>query len=468
MFDLSFLMTLVLIFLVTMVGGWLHTRRKDPCLSDFEDFHVTLEMKNNKIVWGTMQLAPTGLELIYRGAVQDEAHLESSYVLYAEEYAGIQAIYRYADMLSGERKKLRDRDIERSFHPGPLRFLARQLRNLIRTATEALNEALSLIIGRVRQPAGRYISDTSESYLKKLGSNIIGHVGGAYDPLLERFIGRKVVIEIVEDGQVHEHVGIFKNYSADFLEILDVFFPNKETMSIGVEGVAQVSDIEATLQAGLLTIENRSTQPVLVESLHAGEEVQMLNVVVDTGEKVVVHPEQSVNTARVHLRVVRELDMLVPRAHCSIRHRAENFQQEGLQDLIFDLGVALADEDERILIREQRLRDRLRDYPKDALAAANLGGLLIQRQAYEEAMTWLKLALSMQSSLPDNGRRARMQLRELRRRLAQMKSPAASLNGAANGVGGDVETLQYNVSTITDGLEPEEEGVKEVTVQQEV
>lgn len=452
MFDFSFLVTLLLIFVVTMAGGWLHTRRKDPCLSDFEDFHITLELKNNKIVWGTLQLAPTGLELIYRGTVQDEAHLESSYVLYAEEYAGIQAIFRYADMLTDERKKLREKDIQRAFHPGPFWVLLRQLKNLIRTATEALNEALSLIIGRVRRPAGRYISDTGESYLKKLGSNIIGHVGGAYDPLLERFIGRKVVIEIVEDGQVHEHVGIFKNYSADFLEILDVFFPNKETMSIGVEGVSLVSNVEATLQDGILTIENRSTQPVLVESLHAGEEVQILNVVVDTGEKVAVHPEQTLNTAYVHLRVVRELDMLVPRAHCAIRHRAEGFYEEGLQDLIFDLGVALADDDEKLLLREQRLRDRLRDNPKDALAAANLGGLLIQKQAYEEAMTWLKLALSMQSSLPDNGRRAQMQLREMRRRLAQMKSPATSLNEAA--------AADANGAAL-------EKGVKEVTMPQE-
>ncbi len=455
MFDFSFLITILLIFLVTMAGGWMHTRRKDSCLSDFEDFHVTLEFKNNKIVWGVLQLAPNGLELVYRGAVQDEAHLESSYVLYAEEYAGIQAIYRYADMLTGEGKKQREKDIQRSFHPGPSRLLLRQLKNLIRTATEALNEVLSLVIGRVRQPARRYISDTGESYLKKLGSNIIGHVGGAYDPLLERFIGRKVVIEIVEDGQVHEHVGIFKNYSADFLEILDVFFPNKETMSIGAEGVALVSDIEATLQDGILMIENRSTQPVLVESLHAGEEVQMLNVVVDTGEKVAVHPEQMLKTTHVHLRVVRELDMLVPRTHCAIRHRAENFYEEGLKDIIFDLGVALADDDEKLLIREQRLRDRLRDNPKDALAAANLGGMLIQKQAYEEATTWLKLALSMQSSLPDNGRRARMQLREMRRRLTQTKGLSTSLNGAVS-----QEVPEVN------GTRPEEV-VKEIIIQQD-
>jgi hypothetical protein len=54
--------------------------------------------------------------------------------------------------------------------------------------------------------------------------------------------------------------------------------------------------------------------------------------------------------------------------------------------------------------------------PKDAAAAAGLAGLLIQKQGYDEAEKWLRMALDLEESLPDGGRRARMQLRELERR----------------------------------------------------
>ena len=48
---------------------------------------------------------------------------------------------------------------------------------------------------------------------------MISHVGRAYDPLMERFIGQKVVVEMMEGDEAHEHVGLFKAYSADFYRI---------------------------------------------------------------------------------------------------------------------------------------------------------------------------------------------------------------------------------------------------------
>jgi len=52
---------------------------------------------------------------------------------------------------------------------------------------------------------------------------MLGQVGSnVYNPLLEQFVGQRVVIELQEGNEIHEHVGIFKNYSADFFEVLDV------------------------------------------------------------------------------------------------------------------------------------------------------------------------------------------------------------------------------------------------------
>ncbi len=116
-FDVTLLATIGLIVGVSLVLAFVRTNRRDVCLKCFEGYHVTLERSSGKVIWGVMELESTGLELRYRDAVQDANHVESSYVLYADEFADIQAMYRYADDLDQRDKLRREKDIQRSAHP---------------------------------------------------------------------------------------------------------------------------------------------------------------------------------------------------------------------------------------------------------------------------------------------------------------------------------------------------------------
>ncbi len=444
MFDVSLLATIGFIFLATLLGSYLRSRRKDPCLASFEDFHVTVERSDGKIIWGVMELESTGMELRYRDDVQDEKHIESSYILYGNEYGDIQAIFRYADDLSPENRAKRDRDIHRSFHPGLGRRLQRGVRKFLGTATDSLNDVVSLLVGRAKKPAGRYITDTGEAYLKSMGSTLIGSVGGVFDPLLERYIGQKVVIEVMEGDEVHEHVGIFKNYSPDFIEVLDVQFPQKQEVEVGPDGCAQADCLEAVLSDGKLTVTNPMHQPVLIQSLFLDEHEEPINVVVDGGESIELFPEQDFTHCRLQVRVVRELDMIIPRTRCLVRHRAERFQPSVLQDIIFDAGTLLRWGD-RHMQKERMLRRRLEKSPYDALAAANLGYLLLQKREYDEARKWLHHALRLRESLPDNGRRAEMELRELERKVLRsgLRAPQAGSGPARVRVGANGDNRDH-------------------------
>lgn len=415
MFDITFLTTLGLVFLVTLVGSYLRSVRKDPCLKSFEGFHVTLKRASGKIVWGIMELESTGMELRYRDYVQDEGHLESSYILYASEYHDIETIFRFVDELTDENKKKRMEDIDRSFHPGFVVRLGRRLRNFIGTASDSLSEIIGLMVGRAKKPAGRYIDDKGEAYLNRLGANLIGAAGGVYDPLLERYVGKKVVVEIMEDDEVHEHVGIFKNYSPDFIEVLDVQFPQRQAVKIGPDGCNGQGCMQIEVDNGTLHVQNPHQQPILLHSLLLDGEERLLNVVADAGGTVELHPNREFEKGELRVRVIRELDMIVPRTRSLVRHRAETENQSFLPELIFDMGYLLKPS-ARSVAQEERLRAQLAENPNSALAAANLGGLLMQRNEFDEAEKWLQHALRMYRSLPDNGRRAEMQLRELRRR----------------------------------------------------
>ncbi len=433
MFDVSLLYTVGLIFLATLIGSYFRSRRKDPCLHSFEGFHVTIERTDDKVVWGVLDVESTGLELIYRDDVQDSKHIESSYLLFGEEYKDIQAIYRFADQLTPENKRRRERDIRRSFHPGFVERSKRGLRKFIGTASESINEVVGLLVGRAKKPAGRYINDQSEKSLYRLSENLIGHAGGVFDPLLERILGQKIVVEVMEGGEVHEHVGILKNYSPDFIEVLDVQFPQKQALPLGPDGCEGDGCLQVSVEPGKLVAANPSGEPVLIQSLHLGAEEKLLNVVVDSGESVDLFLEGPLEQAVLHVRVVRELDMIVPRTRSVIRHRAERFQKALLDDIIFDVGVLL-NANRRQAEQERRLREALAANPKDALSAANLGSLLLLKREFEEAKKWLELSLKMRYSLPDNGRRAEMELRELARKVERANALSSTRLNWTDGV----------------------------------
>lgn len=436
-FDVTLLSTIALIFFVALVGAFLRARHRDPCLKSFNGFHVTLERGNGKMIWGVMELEATGMELRYRNSVPNGHHLESSYILYSDEYQDIQAIYRYTDSLTQQNRRQRALDVKRSFHPGPFRLLGRKCRHFLSGASNSMGEIVGILAGRLRKPVGQYITAAGEAHLKQLGTSVIGRVGTSYDPLLERYVGNKVVIEVLEGtNEVHEHVGILKNYSPDFMEILDVQYPKKQALTVTRDNTARLDCLKATLKDQVLKIENCTSRPVLLDSLTSNDQEQLLNIVVEGGEAITLHLKIELETGQLNMRVVRDLDMIIPRTRCVLRHRAENPTSQALSEIVFDIGVILSGKS-RVDAREARLREELEQNPNCALAASNLGGILLQKQLFEEAEFWLKKAYALRYSLPDNGRRTSMMLHELghRQDKASVRNTLHELDAVTEGPG---------------------------------
>ncbi len=61
--DFSLLVTIGLIFMITLIGAYLRSRRKDRCLNAWQGFHITLERASGKLIWGVLKLEPTGWSL---------------------------------------------------------------------------------------------------------------------------------------------------------------------------------------------------------------------------------------------------------------------------------------------------------------------------------------------------------------------------------------------------------------------
>ncbi|MBW8034268.1 MAG: hypothetical protein FVQ79_00965 [Planctomycetes bacterium] len=219
-----FELSLVFIILSAVVGLIVKRLHRDKCLKDFAGYMVTVEEVGGKRIWGKLRVENTGLELVYTDKHKDsDGHVEGSYIIYEAEYSKMQALWRFHDELSEKGKLKRAAVLEKTYHPEGWRIMLRKTGNIFKTLRDAVVEIVNLFINRAKKTgtAGGVIS-SQEKHVAKMKSEMIGAAGTSYEPLLERYIGHKVVLEIAEGDTFVEYCGVLKDYTAEFIEIMDV------------------------------------------------------------------------------------------------------------------------------------------------------------------------------------------------------------------------------------------------------
>ncbi len=226
----TFLITVIFIVICTVAGAFVKGRAKDACLWDFSDENVFLEQTDGKIVWGKLNVENTALEFTYSEAYLDKKnkHIETSYVLYKSEFPRVKMIARYADALNVEDKKQREKELKEITNPARVKRLGRKIHNFFGTVRDSLFEILNLFMGQVKtnMPAGKVLSG-QDKYVSEISREAHAAFNTAYEPVLERYIGKKVVLAVTVAGEKTEYSGILKNYTSEFIEIMDVLMKRK-------------------------------------------------------------------------------------------------------------------------------------------------------------------------------------------------------------------------------------------------
>jgi hypothetical protein len=222
--------TILFIVFAAGVGAFVRKRSRDKCLRDFEKNMVTLEEKSGKTIWGKLRVENTGLEFVYSSKNKDEqGHEEASYILYKYEYPNIEAVIRFHDELSEQNKTAREKELKQTYHPGPWRRLKRKILNVFRTVRDSIVEIVNLLISQAKKatPAGKVLT-SQDKYVSQMKQEMMASAGTSFEPLLERYIGHKVVLEMIKGEKILEYCGVLKEYTADFVEIMDVDYAVKE------------------------------------------------------------------------------------------------------------------------------------------------------------------------------------------------------------------------------------------------
>ena len=226
----TFAITIVSIIIFTVFAAFIKGRSKDKCLRDFSQNLITLEEKSGEVTCGNLHVENTGLELVYPAKHRGKSgHDESSYILYKSEYPSIEALIRYHDELSEENKKKRRKDLERTYHPNALRRLNRKIQNFFKTVRDSVMDMVNLLISQAKKASGvGAVMTSQDKYVSQMKQQLAGSLGTAFEPLLERYIGKTVVLELKKGDKIFEYPGVLKEYTAEFIEIMDIDYKAKE------------------------------------------------------------------------------------------------------------------------------------------------------------------------------------------------------------------------------------------------
>ena len=230
LFSNPFVITVIFIVVSTVVAAFIRRVRRDKCLKDFTGDMVTLEEVDGDLICGKLAVENTGLEFVYSVKQGDDVGFDkTSYILYKYEYGNMQVLLRYHDHLSDEGKKAREKELKRTYHPDFLQRLGRRLQNIFKTVRDSVMEVVNLLMSQAKKatPTGGVLT-SQDKYVSRMKQELMGSVGTSFEPLLEKYIGRKVVLELLKGDKLCKYCGVLKEYTAEFIEIMDVDYKTED------------------------------------------------------------------------------------------------------------------------------------------------------------------------------------------------------------------------------------------------
>ena len=255
-------------------------------------------------------------------------------MIFGAQFGEVQAIRRYHDELLPSSEQARMQDLQRSYHPNLLRRALRGIRNFLNTFRDAFNQSIGVILLQAKKSANSKVLQSQDKQLSAIGTTVLGAAANAYEPILERYIGRKVVVEERCGDRWVEHVGVLKEYTAAWIELLDCREHHEDRFDLGARdrlSENQSLDFAVTQRddgSAELTITCRAAEPLRLERVELGEQRTELGL--ELGPEQSHHltlseldAEGAGPTPILVVSASRPVDLCLPRAHAVLRHGGE-------------------------------------------------------------------------------------------------------------------------------------------------
>jgi hypothetical protein len=362
-----FYVTILLIFVTAIITTVATKWSRDKALKFFHGYHVTVERSRGQTSWGKLRVFPTGIELVFDHPYIDPRGLKkTSYLMYGPEMdQQLLSLFRYHDELDEAAQKQRQTQIDRTFNPGPLKRTMRGLRNFVNTLRDAFNAAIAAIVGqyqRLNPIAAPVLSQPGAGQnVTQLGQTLIGRVAAnAYEPLLEQYIGRPVILDVVDpldpNNATVQYAGYLADYTQQFVALFNVEHTTEREIEITLPDVdhgerlpplpappppgapppvlaspmLEAHGLKARIDGPRFRIHNARAEPVVVRRLErSGFEPLTFGMVIPSNGMLDL-PARDARGGKLIVEIVRCLDIVAPRKWASIRHAGQIIDRRGL------------------------------------------------------------------------------------------------------------------------------------------
>jgi len=359
-----FYLTLLFIFLTAIITTVVTKWSRDKCLKLLDGYRVTLERTRGQTLWGSLKVFSSGVEVVYDHPFVDvHGREKTSFMIYAQEMdQQVHALVRFHGELDETARRTRLRQVRRGFNPGPVRRLWRGFRNFVNTLRDAFNAAIGAAVAQVQRtsPAGAVLA-TQGTAVTSMGQTILGKfAGNAYEPLLEQYIGRPVILDVADplnpNNAAVEYAGFLVDYTQQFIAVMNVEHGSGEEFTLALPDAERgerlpplppppppgapapvlppplkvEQELEVRLDGARFKVRNVRHEPVAVQRLErAGFEPLALRAVLPPGG-ILDLPARDARGGTLVCTVVRCLDVVVPRRLATVRHAGRLLAPTGL------------------------------------------------------------------------------------------------------------------------------------------
>jgi hypothetical protein len=361
-----FFITLMFVFFTAIITTLVTKWSRDKCLKFLDGYHVTVERGRGHTIWGSLKVFSAGIELVFDHAYVDyRGQKKTSFLIYQQEVDQlVLSILRFHNDLDAKLQERRQHHVLRTFNPGPMRRLWREVRNVVNTLRDAFNAAIGAAVGQYQRlnPAASIIG-TQAGSVQQIGQTLIGKfAGNAFEPLLEQYIGQPVILEVADpinpNNDTVQYTGYLADYTQNFVAVFNVEHKTGKELWLNLpdieygddlpplppapapgapppvlsEPVVIEHDLAVRIDGYRMMIQNTRDEAVVVQRLEReGFEPLKIAVVIPVNGTLDL-PARDAHGGKLFVQVIRCLDVVAPRKYATIRNAGELVERRGFAD----------------------------------------------------------------------------------------------------------------------------------------
>ena len=319
-----FWITLLVLLLIAIVSSFLKLRKRDRTLRLFKDQYISINLGPGRQV-RTGKLHPNSLgsvQIDYRSPEPiTDGPDRTAMLLSAGDMQQSLCVSRIVRGLDPHHLALRQRQIQRNCNPRFIRRRIRNITNFMTTIKDAIVNTFTQLLGTVGSvsPVGKVISN-QKSGITEIAGNF--SQPKAYEPNLERNIGRGVEVEIaLPDGSpvpsVH-HSGWLVSYTENYIAIFDTSEP-RDPVICTIDSTLEKDGLTMERGDGWFKVSNASADPCSLGTVTSGQSSTLVNAVLLPGSSINVALPGSES---VSLEIIPDgqMDLVCPRACATVRY----------------------------------------------------------------------------------------------------------------------------------------------------